>query len=96
MGLDSGSDDYLPKPFLPEELFARIRAVVRRWRGGALTQPSRIVPGFLELNVAAQSAQYGGEPLDVTGTEYQILEKLPVRAQGCAVSRDEYHYPLPA
>ncbi len=88
MGLDSGSDDYLPKPFLPEELFARIRAVVRRWRGGALTQPESYRSGFLELNVAAQSAQYGGEPLDVTGTEYQILELL-VRAQGRAVSRDE-------
>jgi two-component system response regulator CpxR len=88
MGLDSGSDDYLPKPFLPEELLARVRAVMRRWRGGALTQSESYSAGFLELNVAAQSAQYGGEPLDVTGTEFQILELL-VRAHGRAVSRDE-------
>ena len=87
-GLDSGADDYLPKPFLPEELFARIRAVMRRWRGGALTQSESYRSGFLELNVAAQSVQYGGEPLDVTGTEFQILELL-VRARGRVVSRDE-------
>jgi two-component system response regulator CpxR len=87
-GLDSGADDYLPKPFLPEELFARIRAVMRRWRGGALAQSESYRSGFLELNVAAQSVQYGGEPLDVTGTEFQILELL-VRAHGRVVSRDE-------
>jgi two-component system response regulator CpxR len=87
-GLDSGADDYLPKPFLPEELFARIRAVMRRWRGGALTKSESYRSGFLELNVAAQSVQYGGEPLDVTGTEFQILELL-VRAAGRVVSRDE-------
>ncbi len=87
-GLDSGADDYLPKPFLPEELFARIRAVMRRWRGGALTKSESYRSGFLELNVAAQSVQYGGEPLDVTGTEFQILELL-VRASGRVVSRDE-------
>jgi two-component system response regulator CpxR len=88
MGLDSGADDYLPKPFLPEELFARVRAVMRRWRGGALTQSESYRSGFLELNVTAQSVQYGTEPLDVTGTEFQILELL-VRAAGRAVSRDE-------
>jgi len=88
MGLDSGADDYLPKPFLPEELFARIRAVMRRWKGGALSQPESYRSGGLELNVAAQSVRYGSEPLDVTGTEFQILELL-VRAAGRAVSRDE-------
>ena len=88
MGLDSGADDYLPKPFLPEELFARIRAVMRRWRGGALAQPESYRYGVLELNVTAQSVRYGAEPLDVTDTEFQILELL-VRARGRAISRDE-------
>jgi two-component system response regulator CpxR len=88
MGLDSGADDYLPKPFLPEELFARIRAVMRRWKGGSLAQAELYHFGPLELNVGAQSAWYGAEPLDLTGTEFQILEVL-VRASGRAVSRDE-------
>lgn len=88
MGLDSGADDYLPKPFLPEELFARIRAVMRRWRGGLLAQPELYRSGALELNVATQSVRYGGEPFDVTDTEFQILELL-MRASGRAVSRDE-------
>jgi two-component system response regulator CpxR len=87
-GLDSGADDYLPKPFQPEELFARIRAVMRRWRGAALAQAESYCSGFLELNVAGQSVRYGAEPLDVTDTEFQILELL-VRARGRAVSRDE-------
>jgi two-component system response regulator CpxR len=88
LGLDSGADDYLPKPFLPEELLARIRAVMRRWKGGSLAQAESYRFGPLELNVATQRAQYGGELLDLTGIEYQILEVL-VRASGRAVSRDE-------
>jgi two-component system response regulator CpxR len=87
-GLDSGADDYLPKPFLPAELFARIRAVMRRYKGSSLSRPEVYRSGPLELDVAAQSAQYGAEPLDLTGTEFQILEML-VRASGRAVSRDE-------
>ena len=87
-GLDRGADDYLPKPFLPEELFARIRAVMRRWKGGSLAKAELYRFGPLELNVATQMARYGGEPLDLTGTEFQILEVL-ARASGRAVSRDE-------
>ena len=88
MGLDCGADDYLPKPFLPEELFARIRSVMRRWRGGALAQSESCRFGALELNATVQSVRYGTERLDVTSTEFQILELL-VRACGRAVSRDE-------
>lgn len=88
MGLDCGADDYLPKPFLPEELFARIRAVMRRWKGSPLSRPEMYRSGALELNVTTQSARYGVETLDLTGTEFQILELL-VRASGRAVSRDE-------
>jgi two-component system response regulator CpxR len=87
-GLNSGADDYLPKPFLPDELFARIRAVMRRWKGSALSEPEVYRSGALELNLAAQSVRYGAEPLDLTGTEFQILELL-VRAQGRSISSDE-------
>ena len=87
-GLDSGADDYLPKPFLPDELFARIRAVMRRWKGSALSESAVYRSGALELNMAAQSVRYGAEPLDLTGTEFQILELL-VRAQGRTISRDD-------
>lgn len=86
-GLNSGADDYLPKPFGPEELLARIRAVLRR-TGRAQVVPQEIEAGGVTLNPQSRRASCWGEPLELTALEFDILEIL-VRAAGRTVSRDE-------
>jgi two-component system response regulator CpxR len=87
-GLDLGADDYLPKPFEPEELIARIRAVLRRSgrvarNGTDILEVNgvRLVPGTREVWCA-------GNRLEVTTTEFDILE-LIVRSAGRIISRNE-------
>jgi two-component system response regulator CpxR len=86
-GLNSGADDYLPKPFDPEELLARMRAVLRR-AGAANLAPQMVESGEVRLNPQTREAWYASEPLDVTVLEFDILDVL-VRAAGRVVSRDE-------
>ncbi|MEV7414760.1 response regulator transcription factor [Streptomyces sp. NPDC089919] len=73
-GLDAGADDYLAKPFATEELFARLRALLRRTEppldSGVLTS------GDLALDPAARQARRGQRPLDLTKTEFDLLELL--------------------
>ncbi|PZV17424.1 MAG: DNA-binding response regulator [Pseudanabaena sp.] len=71
LGLDSGADDYLVKPFELEELAARIRALSRRV---VEMQQTSIVRGSLELNLNTHTIAYDGQPLALTPKEYVILE----------------------
>jgi DNA-binding response OmpR family regulator len=87
VGLELGADDYLPKPFNPRELTARIRAVLRRGRVPAAGMTGPLVVGDLELDAGARQARRGGEPVELTGTEYSLLERL-VREAGSVVRRD--------
>ena len=87
-GLDSGADDYLPKPFSPSELLARIRAVLRRYKGANLAEPERLTCGALELNSLTWVVKQAGEQIALTEIEFQILELL-MRSAGRVVSRDE-------
>jgi two-component system, OmpR family, response regulator CpxR len=86
-GLNAGADDYLPKPFGPEELLARIRAVLRR-TARPLPADQSIEASGLRLDPEKRIAAYHGEPLEVTAFQFDILEVL-VRAAGRTVSRDE-------
>jgi len=82
-GLDTGADDYLTKPFEFPELFARMRALVRRGPG---PRPVLLAVGGLELDPAAHTATLDGEPLELTAKEFAILEYF-MRHPGEALTR---------
>ncbi len=82
-GLDAGADDYLVKPFAFSELFARLRALVRR---GPSERPPELVVGDLVLDPAARSVARGGVRVDLTAKEFALLEFLMQRA-GVVLSR---------
>jgi two-component system, OmpR family, copper resistance phosphate regulon response regulator CusR len=84
LGLDSGADDYLVKPFAFPELLARIRALSRR---GAPDLSSRLRVADLEMDAIGRMAMRDGQALDLTPREFDLLEYL-VRHQGHVVSRE--------
>ena len=87
-GLDAGADDYLPKPFGPEELLARIRAVLRRAGRAAISKAQVIEAGALRLNSQTREVWRDNERIEVTSIEFDILDLL-ARSSGRVVSRDE-------
>ncbi len=86
MGLEVGADDYVTKPFSPRELALRVDSVLRRTR--APEQPRRLVAGDLVVDEAAHTAYRNGEPLALTGREYDLLRFL-LAHPGTAYSRDD-------
>jgi two-component system response regulator CpxR len=87
-GLNAGADDYLPKPFGPEELLARIRAVLRRVENSEMAESRTISTGSVELNPRTREVRCRGKTVDITSIEFEILEIL-MRSAGRTVSRDE-------
>ncbi len=85
-GLNTGADDYLPKPFAPEELLARVRAVLRR-SGRAAQADETLECGGLRLRPSTREAWVRGEPVTLTSIEFDILDCL-AHAAGRVVSRD--------
>ncbi|HTA44973.1 MAG TPA: response regulator transcription factor [Bryobacteraceae bacterium] len=86
-GLEMGADDYLPKPFEPAELVARIRAILRR---SARQMPAgqALTIGDIQLDAGARMARQDGIPVDLTTVEFDLLSAL-MRAAGAAVSRQD-------
>lgn len=82
-GLDAGADDYLTKPFSFAELFARLRALIRR---GASERPAVLAVGDLTLDPATRRVSRGGAPIELTNREFALLEYF-MRHAGDVLSR---------
>jgi two-component system, OmpR family, response regulator len=82
-GLDAGADDYLTKPFSFSELFARLRALVRR---GAVDRPAVLVSGDLALDPASRRVTRSGVPIELTAREFALLEYF-IRRPGEVLTR---------
>lgn len=78
-GLELGADDYVCKPFSPRVLLARVRAVLRRNRGGVSQGPAVIRIHDLEIDQGRRSVSIQGDPIDLTFTEFQVLSFLAAR-----------------
>jgi DNA-binding response OmpR family regulator len=85
-GLELGADDYVPKPFSPRELLARLRAVLRRTQPEAAAR-REIVVGEIAIDVEARTVRRGRAPVDLTGLELDILVAL-ARRPGRVVPRE--------
>jgi two-component system response regulator CpxR len=88
VGLEIGADDYLPKPFNPRELLARMRAILRRSAAVTPKESGVLRVQKLELDPAARKVLQNGKKLDLTDIEFALLEAL-MRSPGKVVSREE-------
>jgi OmpR family response regulator RpaB len=86
VGLELGADDYLPKPFEPRELVARIATVLRRRPRAAAGERLRFEG--LAIDPVTRSVERAGEPVELTGTEFELLLLL-AREPGRVYSRDD-------
>lgn len=90
VGLEMGADDYLPKPFNPRELVARLRAIQRRTHAPAEVEksPDRLSSGDLVLDAGSRTVRLSGVMVDLTSLEFSVLEVL-LRLAGKVVSRED-------
>ena len=88
IGLELGADDYVPKPFEPRELLARIKAVLRRKPGETTGAKSHMTFGSLEIDRDARQVSVGGILCDLTSYQFDLLVTLAERA-GRVLSRDQ-------
>ena len=85
-GLRAGGDDYLTKPFIPEELVARLEVLLRRRRAPTAQEETMLCVGPLELDLISRKAKRDGEEIVLLPTEYRVLE-LMMRHAGQTITR---------
>ncbi len=90
VGLEIGADDYLPKPFNPRELVARIRAILRRSQAPQSDSdvPHKVAIGDVALDPASRTVRRAGEQVELTSVEFSLLEIL-LRSAGQVVTREQ-------
>jgi len=89
LGLELGADDYLPKPFNPRELVARLRAILRRAPNGTTVGPTQPVHlADVELHPESRSVTRSGESVTLTGAEFDLLSSF-LRSPGKIISRED-------
>ena len=87
VGLEIGADDYVPKPFEPRELLARLRAILRRRVSGKPLAERPLHFGRLEIDTAARAVRVDGKPCDLTSYQFDLLVTLANKA-GRVLSRE--------
>jgi DNA-binding response OmpR family regulator len=87
-GLELGADDYVPKPFSPREVVARVQALLRRTANADIPAPAPTVVGSLEIDAWARAARVDGRDVALTPTEFKLLETLG-HAPGRVFTREE-------
>ncbi len=91
VALETGADDYLPKPFNPRELVARVHAILRRAAGSAergIAGATKLIVGDVELDPGGRTVRCNGKVVELTGVEFNLLETL-LRTAGRLVEREE-------
>jgi len=87
-GFEAGADDYVPKPFAPREIVARVQALLRRSSGSGSTPPPPLRIGGLEIDLWARLARVDSRPVALTATEFRLLAALAA-APGRIFTREE-------
>ncbi len=88
IGLELGADDYLPKPYEPKELYARIMSVLRRYKKSHFAHEEEANSAILVLKDESHTILFHNTPLSLTPAEYEVLAYL-IKKNNCVVSRTE-------